>query len=90
MTQLKTVAFDIETTGFHTTDQVTVIGFDADISSRVFLNVDDRGTPKSLEERLDKDMNPAVVLSTHESEAALLEAMTDFVESSLKKQLVTK
>ena len=86
MTQLKTVAFDIETTGFHTTDQVTVIGFDADISSRVFLNVDDRGTPKSLEERLDKDMNPAVVLSTHESEAALLEAMTDFVESSLTTQ----
>ena len=49
MTQLKTVSFDIETTGFETTDQVTVIGFDADIRSRVFLNVDNRGKPSSLE-----------------------------------------
>jgi len=86
MTQLKTVAFDIETTGFQTTDQVTVIGFDADISSRVFLNLDDRETPSSLVERLDEEMNPSVVLSTHNSETALLEAMSGFVESSLRTQ----
>ena len=86
MTHLSTVAFDIETTGFETTDQVTVIGFDADISSRVFLNVDGRETPSSLGERLDEEMNPSVVLSTHNSEAALLEAMSDFVESSLRTQ----
>ena len=86
MTQLKTVAFDIETTGFQTTDQVTVIGFDADISSRVFLNVDNRGTPSSLQERLDDELNSSVVLSTHENEAALFEAMSDFVESSLRTQ----
>ena len=85
MTQLQTVAFDIETTGFQTTDRVTVIGFDADISSRVFLNVGDRGKPSSLEE-LDEEMNPDVVLSTHESETALLRAMTDFVEASLTTQ----
>ena len=84
MTQLKTVAFDIETTGFETTDQVTVIGFDADISSRVFLNVDNRGTPSSLGERLNDEIDPSVVLSTHNSERALFEAMTDFVESSLR------
>ena len=86
MTQLKTVAFDIETTGFQTTDQVTVIGFDADISSRVFLNLDDRETPSSLVERLEEEMNPSVVLSTHNSETALLEAMSGFVESSLRTQ----
>ena len=86
MTHLSTVAFDIETTGFETTDQVTVIGFDADISSRVFLNVDGRETPSSLGERLDEEMNPSVVLSTHNSETALLEAMSDFVESSLRTQ----
>ena len=86
MTQLKTVAFDIETTGFETTDQVTVIGFDADISSRVFLNLDDRENPSFLAERLDDEMDPSVVLSTHESEKALLEAMNDFVESSLTSQ----
>jgi len=86
MTQLKTVAFDIETTGFETTDQVTVIGFDADISSRVFLNLDDRENPSFLAKRLDDEMDPSVVLSTHESEKALLEAMNDFVESSLTSQ----
>ena len=86
MTRLKTVAFDIETTGFQTTDQVTVVGFDADISSRVFLNVDDRGKPSSLKKRLGEEMNPDVVLSTHESEATLLRAVTDFVESSLTTQ----
>ena len=86
MTQLQTVAFDIETTGFQTTDRVTVIGFDADISSRVFLNVGDRVKPSSLNERLDEEMNPDVVLSTHESETALLRAMTDFVEASLTTQ----
>jgi len=86
MTHLSTVAFDIETTGFETTDQVTIIGFDADISSRVFLNVDNRGTPSSLQERLDEELNPSIVLSTHRSETALLQAVTDFVESSLTSQ----
>jgi len=86
MTNLETVAFDIETTGFQTTDQVTVIGFDAEISSRVFLNIDDRGDPRTLEDRIHDNMNPPVVLSIHENEAALLEAMTEFVESNLTTQ----
>ena len=86
MTNLETVAFDIETTGFQTTDQVTVIGFDADISSRVFLNVDDRGGTRTLEDRIRDEMSPPVVLSIHENEAALLEAMTEFVESNLTTQ----
>ena len=86
MTNLETIAFDIETTGFQTTDQVTVIGFDAEISSRVFLNVDDRGDPRTLEDRIHDEMSPPVVLSIHENEAALLEAMTEFVESNLTTQ----
>ncbi len=34
MSTLATIAFDIETTGFSTTDQLTVVGFDAEIGSR--------------------------------------------------------
>ncbi|QSG13423.1 Uncharacterized protein HSBGL_4009 (plasmid) [Halapricum desulfuricans] len=86
MTNLETIAFDIETTGLQTTDQVTVIGFDAEISSRVFLNTDDRGDPRTLEDRFHDEMSPPVVLSIHESEASLLEAMTEFVESNLTTQ----
>jgi len=40
MSTLATIAFDIETTGFSTTDQLTIVGFDAEIGSRVFLNTD--------------------------------------------------
>jgi len=86
MTNLETVAFDIETTGFQTTDQVTVTGFDVEISSRVFLNIDDRGDPRTLKDRIHDEMSPPVVLSIHENEAALLEAMTEFVESNLTTQ----
>lgn len=42
MTVLETVAFDIETTGFTVKDQLTVVGFDSDIGSRLFLNTGDR------------------------------------------------
>jgi len=83
MTELNTVAFDIETTGFATTDQLTVVGFDAAISSRVFLNTDGSTAPQYLEHRLNEELQIPVTLSAHDSEAALLEAMTAFVESTL-------
>jgi uncharacterized protein YprB with RNaseH-like and TPR domain len=86
MTDLKTVAFDIETTGFARTDQLTVVGFDAAISSRVFLNTGERTSPPKLEQRLNEELQTPVTLSTHESEAALLEAMTEFVEATLANQ----
>jgi|APHM01.1.fsa_nt_gi hypothetical protein len=62
MTRIKAVGFNIEVTGFQTTDKVTVIGFGSDISSRVFLNAGDGETPSSLAERLDEEMNSTVVL----------------------------
>jgi hypothetical protein len=42
MTELETVAFDIKKAGFAVDDQLTVVGFDTDISSRIFLNTDGR------------------------------------------------
>jgi len=83
MTALSTVAFDIETTGFTTTDQLTVVGSDADISSRVFLNVDERSPPDTLEARLNAQLQSPLTLSIHQSEAALLDNLTAFVESTL-------
>jgi uncharacterized protein YprB with RNaseH-like and TPR domain len=83
MTRLATVAFDIETTGFRTTDRLTVVGFDAAISSRVFLNTDGETCPPDLEQRVNDEVGPPVSLSVHESEDALLKAVVDFVESTL-------
>jgi uncharacterized protein YprB with RNaseH-like and TPR domain len=88
MTALDSVAFDIETTGFGTTDRVTVVGFDADISSRVFLNVDERRPPADLEARLTDRLESPLSLSTHRDEAALLDAVTAFVESTLAEREV--
>jgi hypothetical protein len=86
MTELKTLAFDIETTGFATTDQLTVVGFDTAISSRVFLNTGGDPAPSDLEDRLNADLRTPLTLSTHESESALLEAMATFVKSTLADQ----
>jgi len=88
MTDLKTVAFDIETTGFETTDQLTVVGFDAAISSRVFLNTGDRTSQSNLEQRLNETLQTPITLSEHDNEASLLEAMTAFVDSTLTDQEV--
>ncbi|MGB9954742.1 hypothetical protein ACOZ4F_20345 (plasmid) [Haloarcula marismortui] len=38
MTELTTIAFDIETTGFQADGELTVVGFDSAVSSRVFLH----------------------------------------------------
>lgn len=83
MTDLNTVAFDIETTGFTTTDQLTVVGFDAEISSRVFLNVDGDTPPADLEAQLNDEVQPPVTLSVHTDEAVLLDAVSEFVASTL-------
>ncbi len=83
MTRLPTVAFDIETTGFTTTDRLTVVGFDAAIGSRVFLNTGGRAVSPALAERVDDAVGTRVTLSTHDREDALLEAVTAFAESTL-------
>lgn len=83
MTRLATIAFDIETTGFRTTDRLTVVGFDAAISSRVFLNTGGKTSPPDLERRVNDEVGTPVSLSVHESEDGLLKAVISFVESTL-------
>ncbi len=83
MTELATVAFDIETTGFETDDQLTVAGFNSDIGSRIFLNTDGKPCPADLQDRLEERTETLVTLSTHESERELLEAVKTFSTSKL-------
>ena len=83
MSSLSTVAFDIETTGFTVADRLTVVGFDAEIGSHVFLNTDGKAPIEGLEERINDAVTTPVVLSIHDSEDALLESITEFVGSTL-------
>jgi uncharacterized protein YprB with RNaseH-like and TPR domain len=69
---LATIAFDIETTGFDTTDQLTVVGFDAEIGSRIFLNADGTTGSAGIEERVNEQLTTPVRLSVHPDEVSLL------------------
>ena len=60
---LATIAFDIETTGFDTTDQLTVVGFDAEIGSRIFLNTDGNASSTRIEKRVNQRLATPVTLS---------------------------
>lgn len=83
MSTLDTIAFDIETTGLSTADQVTVAGFDAEISSRIFLNIGDSTYASYLEQRVNEQLDTPMTLSVHDSEAALLEAIIAFVDATI-------
>ncbi|AAG20980.1 Vng6359h (plasmid) [Halobacterium salinarum NRC-1] len=79
MTGLDSVAFDIETTGFAVDDQLTVVGFDADIGSRIFLNTDGRAPPSNLEARVNDELASSVSISVQQTERTLLSEMDAFV-----------
>lgn len=83
MTDLETVAFDIETTGFGIDDRLTVVGFDASIGSKVFLNTGGRAAPSDLDQHVADEMGLSVSLSIHASEAALLAAIAAFAKARL-------
>ena len=86
MTELTTIAFDIETTGFQTDDELTVIGFDSAVSSRVFLNTDGTTPQAGLVDRLNDILETPVQLSLHGNEQELLTEMAAFVTSTLTQR----
>jgi len=86
MTELTTIAFDIETTGFETDDELTVIGFDSSVSSRVLLNIDGTAPPAALAARLNDTLETPVQLSVLDSEQALLHELATFVTSTLTQR----
>lgn len=86
MTVLETVAFDIETTGFAVDDHLTVVGFDSDIGSRIFLNTGSTSCLSDLEGRVNEELKPSVSISIQETERALFSEISEFVESTLAHQ----
>jgi hypothetical protein len=56
MTELDTVAFDIETIDFEIDDQLTVIGFDTNGGSRVFVIGNGRAPSSNLEAQVDEEL----------------------------------
>lgn len=88
MTELDTVAFDIETTGFAVDDQLTVAGFDADVGSRVFLNTGGQAAASDLEARVTGvlDRDHPVSVSVQRTEQALLDELSSFVDTTLQNR----
>ncbi|MDL0125300.1 ribonuclease H-like domain-containing protein [Halobacterium salinarum] len=86
MTELTTIAFDIETTGFETDDELTVVGFDSAVSSRVFLNIDGTTPQAGFTDRLNDTLQTPIQLSLHDSEQELLNELTTFVTSTLTQR----
>jgi len=85
MTELTTIAFDIETTGFQAGDELTVVGFDSAVSSRVFLHTGT--TPEAgLADRLSDALQTPVQLSLHDNEQELLNELATFVTSTLTQR----
>jgi len=84
VSDFSSVAFDIETTGFATDDTLTVVGFDLEIGSRVFLNTAGRASSPALEQRLTDAVDRSVSLSAHETETKLLETLLEFADARLR------
>jgi uncharacterized protein YprB with RNaseH-like and TPR domain len=86
VTELELVAVDIETTGFTTEDEVTVVGFALPMGCRVFCQTSGRsvsGLEARVRERVGGE-GAHVVVSTHESEVGLLEAVGVFAGERLQ------
>lgn len=82
---LEQVAFDIETTGFDVTDEVTVIGFAVPMGVRVMVQTDGRSAP-DVESTVENATETLVNVSTHPSERAVLASVADFVEQRLNDE----
>ena len=80
---LEQVAFDIETTGFDVDDVVTVVGFALPLGARVFCQTAGRASD-AVEEDVQDRVEQHVIVSVHDSEAALLEAVAEFVAMRLR------
>lgn len=79
------VAVDIETTGLDATDEVTVVGFELELGCRVFYQTSGRDTDVTAVETAVQDRTGIhVEVSAHQSERALLEAVSAFVATRLR------
>lgn len=83
-TRLKHIPFDIETAGFESTAEVTVVGLALPLGNRILLNADGRAVDtESLESQLATTFDVEIDLSTHRCEAELLTTLSKFVDSAI-------
>jgi len=79
------VAFDIETTGLDAADEVTVVGFELELGCRVFYQTGGRDTDSDdIQTGVQDRTGTHVEVSAHQSERALLEAVSAFVATRLR------
>jgi hypothetical protein len=77
-TGMKTAAVDIETTGTEPDDQITVIGVDIPMGSRLFLNTGGREYAEATGKELDNEFPGVVSVNACGSEYSMLGAFQEF------------
>ncbi len=83
-TRLTHVPLDIETAGFDTTAEVTVVGFTLPLGNRIFLNTGGREVdPTNIEAQLTATFETEIQLSAHQTERSLLEGVAEFAAEKL-------
>lgn len=81
---LTCVSFDIESTGFGRHEIVTTVGFSLPLGCRLFVNIGDSIIDEeTLENNLEDQFGTPITLSAYETEAALLESVTQFGAETL-------
>ena len=80
--RLEPVAFDVEATGVRSEDELTVIGFDFPMGSRVFVQTPD-GLREALQQRVRDRVGSRVIVSAHSCEKALMSAAVDYIQAHL-------
>lgn len=75
---MKTAALDIETTGTAPDDQITVIGVDIPMGSRLFLNTGGRKYAEAAGQALNDEFEGVVNVTACDSENSLLTAFQQF------------
>ena len=75
---MKTAALDIETTGTAPDDQITVMGLDLPMGSRLFLNTGGREYADKTSNSLDAEFERVVTVTACDSEDSLLTAFQEF------------
>ena len=82
---LEQVAFDIETTGFNVDDTVTAVGFAVPMGVRVFVQAGEAAvTCDEVEVAVRDRVDEHVVVSLHDSETGLLDAVGGFASGRLR------
>ena len=85
MSVLELVAIDIETTGFSVDDEVTVIGLEFALGSRVAYQTGGRPV-KALEAQVEAQCEHTVTVKGHDDEETMLRGMAAYIRHRLMRE----